>query len=115
WACRGALQRLGFATRGEIAAFWGLFPPDVAGRWLERNAGGLEVLEVAAADGGKPFTAHALAGTHASIAGAPAAPGRIRILNPFDPLVHNRRRAERVFGFHFRIEVFVPEAKRKYG
>lgn len=115
WACRSALQRLGFATRGEIAAFWGLVAPDVAGRWLARNAGELEALEIAAADGGKPVAAHAFAGTHAAIAATPAPPARLRILNPFDPLLHDRKRAERIFGFHFRIEVFVPEAKRKYG
>jgi uncharacterized protein YcaQ len=115
WACRSALQRLGFATRGEIAAFWGLVSPEMAGRWLAEHAPELEVLEIAAADDGKPVVAHGFAGTHAAIETAPAAPSRIRILNPFDPLVHDRRRAERIFGFHFRIEVFVPEPKRQYG
>lgn len=115
WACRGALERLGFATRGEIAAFWGLIAPDAAGRWLDRSAGELEMLGVETADGGRPYSAYALAGTHAAVAAAAPAPSRIRILNPFDPLVHDRRRTERVFGFHFRIEVFVPGPKRKYG
>ena len=115
WACRSALERLGFATRGEMAAFWGLFTPDVAGEWLRRNASDLETLHVATAAEGKPLVVHALAGTHRMIAEALPASPRIRVLNPFDPLLHDRRRAERVFGFHFRIEVFVPEAKRKYG
>ncbi len=115
WACRSALERLGFATRGEIAAFWGLVAPDVAGRWLSHHARALESLEIEAGDGGKPVAVHALAGTHAAVAAAPKAPSRLRILNPFDPLLHDRRRAERIFGFHFRIEVFVPEPKRKYG
>ena len=42
-------------------------------------------------------------------------PGRIRILSPFDPLLRDRKRAEFLFGFNYRIEVFVPEAKRQYG
>ncbi len=115
WACRSALERLGFATRGEIAAFWGLISPDVVQRWLAANAKVVETLSVQPADDAKPIVAHALTGTHVAIESAPAAPGRLRILNPFDPLLHDRRRAERIFGFHFRIEIFVPEAKRRYG
>ena len=30
-------------------------------------------------------------------------------------MLRDRNRAERLFGFHYRIEVFVPEAKRSYG
>ena len=45
----------------------------------------------------------------------PEPPGRIRILSPFDPALRDRARAERLFGFHYRIEVFVPEAQRRYG
>ena len=46
---------------------------------------------------------------------APDPPGRIRVLSPFDPMLRDRKRTERLFGFHYRIEVFVPEAKRQYG
>ena len=37
------------------------------------------------------------------------------MLSPFDPALRDRKRAERLFGFHYRIEIFVPEAKRRYG
>ena len=40
---------------------------------------------------------------------------RLRVLSPFDPALRDRKRAERLFGFHYRIEIFVPEAQRRHG
>ena len=38
-----------------------------------------------------------------------------RILCPFDPLLHDRERTRRAFGFDFRFEGFVPAAQRRHG
>lgn len=40
---------------------------------------------------------------------------RLRILNPFDPAIRDRSRLKQLFDFDYKIEIFVPAAKRKWG
>ena len=116
WACAAALDRLGFATSGELAAYWRACTPGEAANWC-RDAlrqGRVVELAVEAADGTLRRSL-AWPDVLARAAAAPEAPSRIRILSPFDPVLRDRNRTERLFGFFYRIEVFVPEPRRLFG
>jgi uncharacterized protein YcaQ len=42
-------------------------------------------------------------------------PARTTFLSPFDRLIHDRDRTEALFHFFYRLEMYVPKAKRQYG
>jgi hypothetical protein len=116
WACTSALERLGFATPNELAAFWAAISIADARNWCMRalREGRITQVDIEGADGTlRP--SYAWPNVIEAAQDLPPAPARIRILSPFDPALRDRARAERLFGFFYRIEVFVPQAKRQYG
>ncbi|MCG8589831.1 MAG: winged helix DNA-binding domain-containing protein [Proteobacteria bacterium] len=117
WKCREAVTRLGAATPAEIAAFWGSFSLTDARAWVEveEKAGRLIPVAIETADGSKPRTRMARPDFLESLEAAPRAPRGMRLLSPFDPVIRDRKRTAWLFGFHYRIEVFVPAAQREYG
>jgi uncharacterized protein YcaQ len=46
---------------------------------------------------------------------APAADGIVHILSPFDPLIIQRKRLKRFFGYDHRFEAYIPKEKRVFG
>jgi uncharacterized protein len=116
WAARSALDRLGFATSGEISAFWDLITPEETKAWCQHECAKGNILEIETESADGTFRkAFIYPETLESLDGIPNVPSRVRILSPFDPALRDRKRAERLFGFNYRIEIFVPKAKRKYG
>lgn len=116
WCCAEALARLGFATHGELAAFWAHITPTEAKTWCtaELRAKRLMEVEFESAEG-RTRVAYARPDLMQDNALEIAPTPRLRVLSPFDPALRDRKRAQRLFGFDYRVEMFVPEAKRRYG
>lgn len=114
WACNAALDKLGFATSGEIAAFWAIVTPAEAKNWCAMALADRAIVsvDIAGVDGKLRRSFARPATLDADI---PEPSARVRILSPFDPALRDRKRAERLFGFFYRIEIFVPAPKRQYG
>lgn len=64
-----------------------------------------------------PVTVEGVRGSWIADAAALEGPFRSRtvLLSPFDRLIHDRPRTEALFEFHYRLEIYVPPAKRQYG
>lgn len=114
WACSAALDRLGFATPTELANFWDLTTKPEAKAWVAQAVKAQRLIEIEVQGADREWRpSYASPDLFERAVAAP--PDSIRILSPFDPALRDRARAERLFGFAYRIEVFVPEAKRVYG
>ncbi len=116
WACRTALDRLGFGSPGDIAGFWGLITAAEAKAWCAANLGRAVVPAlVEGRDGGPKRKVFAPPDIESRLQELAPAPARLRVLNPFDPILRDRKRLNHLFGFDYRIEIFVPAAQRRYG
>lgn len=102
-----AARSLGVATLADLADYYRLNATSCQPHIADLVAAG--DLVPAAVDGwARPAFLHPEARTPRAIAGR-------ALLSPFDSLIWNRQRTERVFGFNYRIEIYVPKPKRVFG
>ena len=102
-----AATALGVATEADIRDYFRLRPGQSKSAIADLVATGeLEPTEV---DG---WTAPAYLRAGQPV---PRADRGTALLCPFDPLIFFRPRIERLFGFHYRIEIYTPAAKRRFG
>ena len=110
WAYHQALRRLGVATPAELAEFWGGLSKEASQSWCRQaclDGRAVEVRLEGAPDG-------VATPDWAEQAEQSIKPG-VRILNPFDPVVRDRKRLKRMFAFDYGFEAYVPAPKRVYG
>jgi uncharacterized protein YcaQ len=116
WACRSALEKLGFGSPADIARFWDHISIDEVKDWLScQTEQSVTTVEIETADGSRPRELFARGDIENLVAGLDKLPERLRALSPFDPVIRDRNRLQWLFNFDYRIEIYVPEAKRKYG
>jgi uncharacterized protein YcaQ len=114
WLCRAALERLSVATAKEIKEFWEAKDTAEVKTWMAANEAELVPVEWQTSEGDW-VAAYAPADIEMRIKKLPAPSSRMKIINPFDPATRNRTRLKAMFGFDYKLEVFVPEAKRRWG
>ena len=102
-----AAGALGVATEPDIRDYYRLAPGQAQRAVVELvDAGALEPVVVR----GWRHPAYRLPGAR-----TPRRVAARALLSPFDPLIWERDRTERIFGFRYRIEIYVPERHREYG
>lgn len=102
-----AARASGVATESELRDYYRLGPAETRTAVVELvDAGELEPVEVR----GWRATAYRVPGTR-----IPRLVHARALLCPFDPLIWERTRTERLFGFRYRIEIYTPEPKREFG
>ncbi|QBE47549.1 winged helix-turn-helix domain-containing protein [Leucobacter triazinivorans] len=108
-----AAQSLGVATLADVADYHRLKTADARAALRDLEDEGL-VIPVRVAGWTRPSGSPEPAWMHRD-GRLPARLAPDALLTPFDPVVWFRPRAERLFDFHYRIEIYTPKERRRYG
>lgn len=114
WLCEEALKRLTLATASELQDFWGAASAQQIKHWFMNSSYPMQHVDIETHEN-QWLSGVAVADIETRLQTLAAPTSRLRILSPFDPLVRNRKRLNRIFGFDYKIEIFVPAAKRQWG
>ena len=112
--CTSALHRLGFGSARNIQAFYDACTLEEVKLWLKKHPNKHCVVTVETHDG-NTLELFARADIEDVLDKLPPPAGRMRIINPFDPVVRDRQKLRWLFGMDYKIEIYVPAAKRRYG
>ena len=102
-----AARALGIATENDLSDYFRLKINETRPRIRELIEAG-ELLEVKVEGWRQPAYLSSSARIPRSLEAA-------AFLSPFDPLLWERKRTERLFGFRYRIEIYTPAHKREHG
>lgn len=106
-----SVKALGVGTAEDIADYFRFRTTDTKPLLKQLMQAG-DVVEVQVQGWEKPGYAPADLGLEQSFE---IGERQVRLLSPFDPVTWRRDRALRLYDFDYRIEIYTPEAKRKYG
>lgn len=107
-----AASALGVASWSELSDYFRQKPTETRG-WRAQMVERGDLIEAKVEGWNEP--AYLSPATVAELSEAPAGTNPTTILSPFDHLTWNRERAQRLFGFDYKIEIYVPKERRIFG
>lgn len=114
WLCQSALDRLSFGNIKDIRNFWQATDTAEVQNWIQKNKKYIMPIKWQTANN-QWIDGYVPTSIEEQITSLNKPTSRMRIINPFDPAVRDRARLKDLFGFDYKIEIFVPKAKRRWG
>lgn len=111
--CHTALNCMGYGNLADIQKFWDAVDMADVKAWADKTPS-LVRLELETHDG-QWREVFAPDNIETRLADLKKPTSRLRLINPFDPAIRDRTRLKYLFGLDYKIEIFVPAAKRQYG
>ena len=114
WLCHEALHRISVGSIKDIKNFWDATDIKEVKSWTQINDDKLIKVQWET-NVGEWIEGFAPLDIQDRLDDLSISNSRIKIINPFDPAIRDRDRLKNIFGFEYKIEIFVPESKRTWG